>query len=129
MRNLISCSIRTQNSVNATLEGVKDKMWQKSRNCTNLLGIFFNGAPVRGFKTSAVQNAARSSPAQPGYVSEDKILQIKPYQNDFTQQYPSVTLILNRTMTEENRKALEKWKQDRIAEMGEEEFNRFYQGM
>ncbi|CAB3255925.1 unnamed protein product [Arctia plantaginis] len=67
------------------------------------------------------------SAAQPGYVSEDKILQIKHHQNDYAQQYPSVTLILNKTMTDDSRTALEKWKQERIAEMGVEEFNKFYE--
>lgn len=94
-----------------------------------VLGVMFNNASGRGFKTWAACNAARSSPAQPGYASEDKIIQIKPHQNDYAQQYPSVTLILNKTMTEESRTALEKWKQERIAEIGLEEFNKFYQGM
>lgn len=104
-------------------------MWQNTRTCFNLVGVLLNGTQVRCLKTVAVNNATRSSPAQPGYASEDKILQIKQHKNDFTEQYPSVTLILNKTMTEESRKLLEKWKQERIAEMGLEEFNRFHQGM
>ncbi|CAH2983014.1 unnamed protein product [Chilo suppressalis] len=109
-----------------TLEVFKRKMWQNSRNCVSLLGVLINNTTCRGLKTFVPSNAARSSPAEPGYASEDRILQIKQHQNDFTKQYPSVTLILNKTMTEESKNALEKWKQERIAEMGLEEFNRFY---
>lgn len=94
----------------------------------NFVGVLLNNGAVRGLKTCSVRNATRSSPATPGYASEDKILQMKQHQNDYAKQYPSVTLILNKTMTEESRNALEKWKQERIAEMGEEEFNRFYEG-
>lgn len=94
----------------------------------NFVGVLLNNGAVRGLKTCFVRNATRSSPATPGYASEDKILQMKQHQNDYAKQYPSVTLILNKTMTEESRNALEKWKQERIAEMGEEEFNRFYEG-
>ncbi|KAF9424234.1 hypothetical protein HW555_000627 [Spodoptera exigua] len=104
---------------------LKTKMWQNTRHCVNFVGVVLNNT-VRGVATSASCNAARSSPAQPGYASEDKILQIKPHKNDYAQQYPSVTLILNKTMTDESRSALEKWKQERIAEMGLEEFNKFY---
>ncbi|CAH2267405.1 jg27587 [Pararge aegeria aegeria] len=127
VKYFISYSIQARNSVVVSLEGAKNKMLQKTRTCSNLVGVLFNGASLRGLKTQVVYNAARSSPAEPGYASEDKILQIKQYQNDFTQQFPSVTLILNKTMTEETRKALEKWKHERIAEMGEAEFNRFYE--
>lgn len=109
------------------LEVLNTRMWPKTKT-VGVLGVLFNNASVRGFKTWAASNAARSSPAQPGYASEDKIVQIKPHQNDYAQQYPSVTLILNKTMTEESRTALEKWKQERISEMGLEEFNKFYQG-
>lgn len=111
------------------LEVLNTRMWPKTRTCVGVLGVMFNNAPVRGFKTWTECKAARSSPAQPGYASEDKIIQIKPRQNDYAQQYPSVTLILNKTMTEDSRTALEKWKQERIAEMGLEEFNKFYQGI
>lgn len=104
------------------------KMWQNTRNCVNIVGVVFNNTVIRGYKTATTHYAAKSSPAQPGYVSEDKILQIKQHQNDFAQQYPSVTLILNKTMSDESRSVLEKWKQERIAEMGEEEFNRYYEG-
>ncbi|KAJ0175988.1 hypothetical protein K1T71_008162 [Dendrolimus kikuchii] len=103
------------------------KMWQNTKNCVNIVGVLFKNTAIRGYKTATTHNAAKSSPAQPGYVSEDKILQIKQHQNDFAKQYPSVTLILNKTMTDESRSALEKWKQERIAEMGEEEFKRFYE--
>lgn len=106
------------------VEVLKRKMWQNTRTYVNFVGVLLNNATVRGFKTVAARNTA-----QPGYASEDKILQIKPHQNDFAQQYPSVTLILNKTMTEESRIALEKWKQERIAEIGEEEFNKFYEGI
>ncbi|CAG9583378.1 unnamed protein product [Danaus chrysippus] len=106
---------------------IQHKMWQNTRTCFNFLGVIFNGVPIRCFRTNAIKNSARSSPAQPGYASDDKIIQIKQHQNDFTKQFPSVTLILNKTMTEESRKALDKWKQERIAEMGLEEFNRFYE--
>ncbi|KAJ8719766.1 hypothetical protein PYW08_011941 [Mythimna loreyi] len=104
---------------------LKNKMWQNTKHCVNFVGVVLNNT-VRTVATSASCNAARSSPAQPGYASEDKILQIKQHKNDFAQQYPSVTLILNKTMTEESKAALEKWKQERIAELGEEEFNKFY---
>lgn len=117
------------NSVIRSVKILKDNMWQKTRICYNLVAVLFNGTPVRGIKTAAINNATSSSAAQPGYASEDKILQIKQHQNDYTQQYPSVTLILNKTMTEESRKLLEKWKKERIEEMGLDEFNRFYQGM
>ncbi|XP_034832935.1 mitochondrial genome maintenance exonuclease 1-like [Maniola hyperantus] len=127
VRNLITCSIHAKIAVVTSFKGVQDSMWQKTRTCSNFVGVIFNGTPARGLKTLAVHNSARSSPAQPGYASEDKILQIKQYQNDFTLQFPSVTLILNKTMSEETRKALDKWKQDRIAEMGEEEFNKYYE--
>ncbi|XP_063828626.1 mitochondrial genome maintenance exonuclease 1-like [Ostrinia nubilalis] len=102
-------------------------MWQNTKNLVNFVGVLLNNTTVRGLKTVVPVNAARSSPAQPGYASEDRILQIKQHKNDFAEQYPSVTLILNKTMTEDSRTALEKWKQERIAEMGEEEFNKFYQ--
>ncbi|XP_049875419.1 uncharacterized protein LOC126373333 [Pectinophora gossypiella] len=102
------------------------KMWQNTRTCVNFVGVLLNPA-VRGIKTLAPCSAARSSAAQPGYSNEDKILQIKSLQNATAQQYPSVTLILNKTMTEDSRKALDKWKQERIAEMGVEEFKRFYE--
>lgn len=105
------------------------KMWQNTKNCVGIVGVLLNNTTVRCIQTSVVQNAAGSSAAQLGYASEDKILQIRQHRNDFTQQFPSVTLILNKTMTEESRTALEKWKQDRIAEMGPEEFERFYQGL
>lgn len=104
-----------------------NKMWQNTRNCVNFVGILVNNTTVRCVSTSSVCNATKSSPAQPGYVSEDKILQIKQHRNDYAQQYPSVTLILNKTMTEESKNLLEKWKQERIAEMGLEEFNKFYE--
>ncbi|CAG9788314.1 unnamed protein product [Diatraea saccharalis] len=106
---------------------LKRKMWQNSRNLVSLVGVMINNTTCRGLKTFTPCNAARSSPAEPGYASEDRILQIKPHQNDFTKQYPSVTLILNKTMTEDSKNALEKWKQERIAEMGLEEFNKFYE--
>ncbi|XP_045451789.1 mitochondrial genome maintenance exonuclease 1-like [Melitaea cinxia] len=118
------------NKLNSVIRSVKileHNMWQKTRTCYNLVAVLFNGTPVRGIRTAAINNATSSSAAQPGYASEDKILQIKQHQNDYTQQYPSVTLILNKTMTEESRKLLEKWKKERIEEMGLEEFNRFYQ--
>lgn len=108
------------------LSVLKTKMWSNSKTCVNFVGVFCQNN-VRGFKTAVVCGAAKSVPAQPGYVSEDKILQIKQHQNDYAKQYPSVTLILNKTMTEESQKALEKWKQERIAEMGQEEFSRFYE--
>lgn len=111
------------------IEVLKNRMWQNTKQCVNLVGVLFNSATVRSISTSSICSAARSSAVQPGYVSEDKILQIKHHQNDYAQQYPSVTLILNKTMTDDSRNALEKWKQERIAEMGEEEFNKFYQGM
>lgn len=103
-------------------------MWQNTKNCVSFVGILLNNNAVRTLSTSSVCSATKSSPAQPGYASEDKILQIKQHHNDFAKQYPSVTLILNKTMTEDSAKALEKWKQERIAEMGLEEFNRFYEG-
>ncbi|XP_063625010.1 mitochondrial genome maintenance exonuclease 1-like [Cydia splendana] len=109
------------------VEIFKRKMWQNTRTCVSFVGVLLNNASVRGLKTAAAVSAARSTAAEQGYVSEDKILQIKPYRNDYAQQYPSVTLILNKTMTNESRAALEKWKQERIAEMGQEEFERFYQ--
>ncbi|XP_046967801.1 mitochondrial genome maintenance exonuclease 1-like [Vanessa cardui] len=121
------CAIRSYNSVIRSVKSFKNNMWQNTRTCFNLVGVLLNGTPVRGIKTFVVNNATGSSAAQPGYVSEDKILQIKQHQNDYAQQYPSVTLILNKTMTEESRKSLEKWKKERIEEMGLEEFNRFYQ--
>lgn len=108
---------------------LKNKMWQNTRHCVNFVGVVLNKTIVRSIATSASCNAARSSPAQPGYASEDKILQIKQHKNDYAQQYPSVTLILNKTMTDESRNALEKWKQERIAEMGLAEFEKFYAGM
>ncbi|XP_052748624.1 mitochondrial genome maintenance exonuclease 1-like isoform X1 [Galleria mellonella] len=108
------------------LEDLKKRMFQNTKLCVNLVGALLNTSAVRGIKTVASSHAA-SSPAQPGYASEDGILQIKPYQNDFAKQYPSVTLILNKTMTEESRAALEKWKQERIAEMGLDAFNKFYE--
>lgn len=112
------------------VETIRTTMWQNTRNLVNFVGVLLNNSSaVRGLKTIVPVNAAQSSPAKPGYASEDRILQIKPHRNDFAQQYPSVTLILNKTMTDESRNALEKWKQERIAEMGEEEFNKFYQGM
>jgi hypothetical protein len=111
------------------MEIFKRKMWQNSRNCANLFGVLLNNATVRGFKTFAPCSAAKSSPAQPGYASDDGILQIKQHVNDYAKQYPSVTLILNKTMTNESQAALDKWKQERIAEMGLDEFNRFYEGM
>lgn len=111
-----------------TMEVLKRKMWQNTRTCLNFAGVLLSDGSVRGLKTCSVSNATRSSPATPGYASDDKILQIKQRQNDYAKQFPSVTLILNKTMTEESRDALEKWKQERIAEMGEEEFNRFYEG-
>lgn len=110
------------------IEVFKTKMWQKTRTCLNFVGVLLNNATARGIKTLAASNAARSSPAQPGYVSEDKILQIKPHSNDYAVQYPSVTLVLNKTMPDESKAAIEKWKQGRIAELGEEEFNRVYEG-
>lgn len=110
------------------IQGLNNKMWQNTRHCLNIFGVLLNNTAIRGLKTSVVCGTAKSSPAQPGYPSEDKILQIKHHRNDYAEQYPSVTLILNKTMTEESRLALEKWKQERIAEMGVEEFNRFYQG-
>ncbi|CAK1582586.1 unnamed protein product [Parnassius mnemosyne] len=112
---------------NRSIDILKIRMWQKSKICFNYAAVLLNNNTVRGIKTIAVSNAARSSPAEPGYASEDKILQIKQHQNDFAKQYPSVTLILNKTMTDESRAALEKWKQERIAEMGLEEFNKFYE--
>lgn len=112
-----------------TIDNLKRSMWQNSKNCFNLVGVLLNNTTHRGIRTIAACNAARSSPAEPGYVSEDKILQIKPHQNDFAKQYPSVTLILNKTMTEDSRAALEKWKKERVAEMGLEAFNKFYEGL
>ncbi|KAL0879021.1 hypothetical protein ABMA27_003991 [Loxostege sticticalis] len=109
------------------VETIRTTMWQNTRNLVNFVGVLLNNTAVRGLKTIVPVNAAQSSPAKPGYASEDRILQIKPHRNDFAQQYPSVTLILNKTMTDESRNALEKWKQERIAELGEEEFNKFYQ--
>lgn len=109
------------------IQGLNNKMWQNTRHCLNIFGVLLNNTAIRGLKTSVVCGTAKSSPAQPGYPSEDKILQIKHHRNDYAEQYPSVTLILNKTMTEESRLALEKWKQERISEMGVEEFNRFYQ--
>lgn len=103
------------------------KMYQTTRNLFSVTGVVYSVA-VRGIRTSAVVNATKSFPAEPGLVSEDKILHIKQHQNDYTQQYPSVTLILNKTMTEDSRKALEKWKKERIEEMGLEEFNNFHEG-
>lgn len=133
----VSKYIEAQNAVTSRLSSylsspvlsgeIGKKMWQNTRNCVNIVGVLLNNTAVRCLQTSAVHNAAGSSAAQPGYASEDKIMQIKQHHNDFTQQYPSVTLILNKTMTEESRAALEKWKQERIAEMGQEEFDRFYQ--
>ncbi|XP_013145472.1 PREDICTED: mitochondrial genome maintenance exonuclease 1-like [Papilio polytes] len=105
----------------------KRNMWQNTKSCINYAAVLINNNVLRGIKTFAVSNTARSSAAETGYVSEDKILQIKPHQNDFAKQYPSVTLILNKTMTEDSRIALEKWKKERIAEMGLDEFNRFYE--
>ncbi|KPJ04596.1 Uncharacterized protein C20orf72 [Papilio xuthus] len=105
----------------------KRNMWQNTKNCINYAAVLLNTNALRGIKTFAVSNTARSSAAETGYVSEDKILQIKPHQNDFAKQYPSVTLILNKTMTDDSRVALEKWKKERIAEMGLDEFNRFYE--
>ncbi|KPJ17244.1 Uncharacterized protein C20orf72 [Papilio machaon] len=105
----------------------KRNMWQNTKNCINYAAVLLNNNALRGIKTFAVSNTARSSAAETGYVSEDKILQIKPHQNDFAKQYPSVTLILNKTMTDDSRVALEKWKKERIAEMGLDEFNRFYE--
>ncbi|XP_014355456.2 mitochondrial genome maintenance exonuclease 1 [Papilio machaon] len=105
----------------------KSNMWQNTKNCINYAAVLLNNNALRGIKTFAVSNTARSSAAETGYVSEDKILQIKPHQNDFAKQYPSVTLILNKTMTDDSRVALEKWKKERIAEMGLDEFNRFYE--
>lgn len=109
------------------MEVFKRKMWQNTRTCVNLVGVLINNASVRGLKTVAANNAAGNTAAQQ-YASEDKIIQMKPHRNDYAQQFPSVTLILNKTMTNESRAALEKWKQERIAEMGQEEFERFYQG-
>ncbi|XP_041981216.1 mitochondrial genome maintenance exonuclease 1-like [Aricia agestis] len=111
------------NSAFDSLRLIKNKMWQNTRTCINF-PVVLNS--VRSIKTSAAKNAVKSSAVQQGYASDDKILQIKQHQNDYAKQYPSVTLILNKTMTEESRKALEKWKKERIAEMGEQEFQRFY---
>ncbi|XP_068628411.1 mitochondrial genome maintenance exonuclease 1-like isoform X2 [Battus philenor] len=97
----------------------------KKFSATENVHVLINNSTVRGIKTFVASNAAISSPAEPGYVSEDKILQIKPHQNDFAKQIPSVTLVLNKTMTEESKAALEKWKQERIAELGQDEFNKF----
>ncbi|XP_059062936.1 uncharacterized protein LOC131855654 [Achroia grisella] len=108
------------------VEAFKNKMFQNSKCSLNFAGLLLNNTVVRGIKTFASAHAA-SSPAQPGYASDDGILQIKPHKNDFAKQYPSVTLILNKTMTEESRTALEKWKQERIAEMGLDAFNKFYE--
>ncbi|CAH2041114.1 unnamed protein product, partial [Iphiclides podalirius] len=82
---------------------------------------------AKNSQTSHQNNGTVVDSEKPGYASEDNILQIKPHQNDFAKQYPSVTLILNKTMTEESRAALEKWKKERIAEMGLEAFNKFYE--
>ncbi|CAK1543231.1 unnamed protein product [Leptosia nina] len=89
--------------------------------------VVFNNIPLRGIRTSVPIHATKSFPAEPGFANEDRILQIKQHRNDFTQQYPSVTLILNKTMTEDSQKALEKWKKERIADMGLDEFNKFYE--
>ncbi|KAL4715756.1 hypothetical protein ACJJTC_006335 [Scirpophaga incertulas] len=110
-----------------SLNILRRKMWQTGRNSVNLVGVLLNNVATRSFQRFAPCSAAISSPAQPGYVNDDRILQIKQHQNEFAQQYPSVTLILNKTMTDESRVALEKWKQERIAEMGQEEFNKFYE--
>ncbi|XP_068628401.1 mitochondrial genome maintenance exonuclease 1-like isoform X1 [Battus philenor] len=108
-----------------TFDIIKRNMWQNTKTCLNYAAVLINNSTVRGIKTFVASNAAISSPAEPGYVSEDKILQIKPHQNDFAKQIPSVTLVLNKTMTEESKAALEKWKQERIAELGQDEFNKF----
>lgn len=119
-------SVHSKYNIAVTKEVLR-RMWQNTRNCVNIVGVLLNNVAVRGYKTSTIKNASNSSTMQPGHASEDKILQIKHHQNDFAEQYPSVTLILNKTMTDETRSALEKWKQERIAEMGEEEFNRYYE--
>ncbi|XP_050666790.1 mitochondrial genome maintenance exonuclease 1-like isoform X1 [Leptidea sinapis] len=102
-------------------------MWQNTHRCLNSAGGLLNNIIFRGLKTSSWVCAAQSFPAVPGFESDDRILTIKQHQNDYTKQFPSVTLILNKTMTEDSRKALEKWKKERIEEMGLEEFNRFYE--
>ncbi|CAG9101514.1 unnamed protein product [Plutella xylostella] len=109
------------------MEILKRSLWQNSKPCVNFVSVLLSRNAVRGVKTSAVCGSTKSSPLQPGYASEDKILQIKQHQNDYAKQFPSVTLILNKTMTGESMANLEKWKKEKIAEVGEEEFKRFYE--
>ncbi|GBP54444.1 Mitochondrial genome maintenance exonuclease 1 [Eumeta japonica] len=112
----------------SVVQALKKTMWLNTRSCVNFISALSQQKLIyRGIRTPAFHGAAKSSAVQAGYDSEDKILQIKQHQNDYAQQYPSVTLILNKTMTEESQQALEKWKQERIAEMGLEEFNRYYE--
>lgn len=42
--------------------------------------------------------------------------------------FPSVTRILNQTLSEKSKEALEKWKQDKIQQLGLEGFEIYYQG-
>ncbi|XP_038212566.1 mitochondrial genome maintenance exonuclease 1-like isoform X1 [Zerene cesonia] len=120
-------SVGFRRSKPSLFSSVRSTMYQNTRNILNFAGAVLNNIPIRGLQTSSLVNATKSIPAEPGFVSEDRILQIKQHRNDYAQQYPSVTLILNKTMNEESKKALEKWKKERIEEMGLEEFNRFYQ--
>lgn len=70
-------------------------------------------------------NVADSSSEE---VQEEKILQVRSTSIEHN-KLPSVTKILENTMSPESREALEKWRQEKIAELGPEEFEKFYQGM
>lgn len=101
-------------------------MWSNLRQ-----GLKFSNSKIstRNYRvTPRYGNASQNTTAaKRGYENDEKVLQVKPDKTDLCLEYPSVTLILNKTMTEESSKALQKWKQERIAEMGEEAFNKFYE--
>lgn len=74
------------------------------------------------------QRASVASNVSDNEPPEDKILKVTPGDSDH-KSFPSVTKILSQTMAPEARAALEKWKQDKIAELGVEGFERFNKGI
>ncbi|XP_077290993.1 mitochondrial genome maintenance exonuclease 1-like [Arctopsyche grandis] len=61
---------------------------------------------------------------KPEAVNEDKIIRVTSSGTQFM-NFPSVTRVLDQTMSEESRAALEKWKQEKIEELGLEGFEKF----
>lgn len=59
--------------------------------------------------------------------NDNKILRITSTGQEFT-KFPSVSKILQTSMSEEAKEALEKWKQKKIEELGLEGFQKFNQG-